>query len=54
MFELILRKSGVKPEEALMIGDSLSKDIEGAQKYGIEAIHVIKDMDLLSAIKEYI
>ena len=54
MFELILRKSGVKPEEALMIGDSLSKDIEGAQKYCIEAIHVIKDMDLLSAIKEYI
>lgn len=54
MFELILRKSGVKPEEALMIGDSLVKDIEGAENYGIEAIHVTKDIDLLDILKNHI
>lgn len=38
MFELALAKLGVSPAEALMIGDSLSKDVEGAQNIGIRAI----------------
>ena len=37
-----------------MIGDSLVKDIEGAENYGIEAIHVTKDIDLLDILKNHI
>ena len=36
-FELALRKLGLKPSEAIMIGDSKSKDINGATKIGIKA-----------------
>lgn len=38
MFELTLAKLGVAPDEAVMIGDNLHKDVEGAAKTGIRAI----------------
>lgn len=38
MFELTLAKLGVSHDEAIMIGDSLPKDVEGARKSGIRAI----------------
>ena len=38
MFELTLAKLGVSNDEAVMIGDSLPKDVEGARKIGIRAI----------------
>ena len=38
IFELMLNKMEVTPDEALMIGDSLKNDIIGAQSVGIDAI----------------
>jgi len=34
-FELVLEHAGVAPEKALMVGDSLTSDIEPAQKLGM-------------------
>ena len=36
-FEIILREQGVKKEEVLMVGDSLSSDIRGANLSGIDS-----------------
>lgn len=38
MFQMILNKLGVKPKEAVYVGDSLKKDIMGAEAEGIEAL----------------
>jgi putative hydrolase of the HAD superfamily len=38
LFEAALRMAGVAAEHALHIGDSVSKDVEGARAAGIEAI----------------
>lgn len=38
MFETALKKVGVKPEDAVMVGDSMESDIRGAEKAGIKAI----------------
>lgn len=38
MFETILGKLGVSPEDAVMVGDSSEKDIIGAKNCGIRAI----------------
>ena len=38
MFTMVLEKLGVTAAEAVMIGDSLSKDVAGAQEAGIRAI----------------
>ena len=40
IFEVALEEAGVAPEEALMIGDDLEADVEGATRLGLEAIHV--------------
>lgn len=40
MFDLMLKKLGMCPEEVLMVGDSPKKDIEGANKVGMEGILV--------------
>jgi putative hydrolase of the HAD superfamily len=37
MFGLMLDKIGIKPDEAIMVGDSMEKDVLGAEKVGIEA-----------------
>ncbi|MDP2175499.1 MAG: HAD family hydrolase [Bacteroidota bacterium] len=37
MFELAMKKLGVKAEECIMIGDSEEKDIKGAEALGIKA-----------------
>lgn len=37
-FELILRRMETKPQEAIMIGDSLERDIEPAKEVGMDAI----------------
>ena len=37
-FELIIRKMGITPDRLIMVGDSLIKDCEGAEKCGIESI----------------
>jgi len=38
IFELALAKAKAKPNESLMIGDSLEADVLGAESYGIKAI----------------
>jgi len=38
IFELILKKLGVKASEALMVGDSLRDDVKAAEKIGIKAV----------------
>lgn len=43
-FLLALEKTGKKTNEVVMIGDSLSKDIAGAQALGIYAIHFLHDL----------
>ena len=39
-FEAVLKELGVKKEDAIMVGDSLETDIEGARMAGIKAILV--------------
>lgn len=46
MFHLMLKKMNVLPEEAIMIGDSQSKDIDGAMAVGLNAIKYEKGMDI--------
>jgi HAD superfamily hydrolase (TIGR01549 family) len=38
IFTLTLEKLNVKPEEALMVGDSLKDDVEAAEKLGIKGV----------------
>ncbi|MBO7424911.1 MAG: HAD family hydrolase [Clostridiales bacterium] len=38
LFELALRKSGLKPDEVIHIGDSMSSDVKGASAVGIRAL----------------
>ncbi len=40
LFELALKSTGLKPEEVVHIGDSLSSDVKGAGALGIKAIWV--------------
>jgi putative hydrolase of the HAD superfamily len=39
MFELACERLGVKPSEALMIGDNLKLDVHAAMGVGLQAIH---------------
>ena len=38
LFELALAKSGLKPDEVIHIGDSVSSDVQGALKLGIRVL----------------
>lgn len=38
IYEYALEKAGAKKEESIMIGDCIQADVEGALKFGIEAI----------------
>ena len=40
IFEAALRLVGVRPEEAVMVGDSLTHDIEGARRVGMRGVLV--------------
>ena len=53
-FEEALRRSGLQPSEVLMIGDSMTTDILGAQAAGIEALFFDRrgNASLLELIKE--
>ena len=53
-FEEALRRSGLQPREVLMIGDSMTTDILGAQAAGIEALFFDRrgNASLLELIKE--
>ncbi len=38
IFQEVLERLGVKPQEAVMVGDTLEADIEGARKLGVKTI----------------
>ncbi|RDY60672.1 YjjG family noncanonical pyrimidine nucleotidase [Flagellimonas nanhaiensis] len=39
IFEMALKKASVEPENALMVGDNLEADIQGAISVGMKALH---------------
>lgn len=43
IFLLALERLGVTPQSAVMVGDSLARDIQGAQRAGIKAIWLNRD-----------
>ena len=43
IFELALRLNGVSKEEAIMVGDSYTSDIQGAQNAGIDQLWICPD-----------
>jgi len=43
LFEAALELAGAAPSDALHVGDSLSKDVRGAQAAGIEAVLIARD-----------
>lgn len=45
-YELCIEKAGCLPEECLMIGDSLEKDVLGAKAAGMQAMQFHKGMTL--------
>lgn len=42
VFNLIVKKLRVKPDEILMVGDNESNDIKGAKKLGMKSIHLLR------------
>jgi len=43
IFELAIARSGAHVNASIMIGDDLEADIVGAQNFGMDQIHIIKD-----------
>ena len=48
----MLSKVSYKPEEVLMIGDSVLKDVQGAVNAGMQALHFERNMDITGRVKE--
>lgn len=42
-FERVLQETGVRPEQCIMVGDSLRSDIAGAQSVGIKSIWINRE-----------
>jgi putative hydrolase of the HAD superfamily len=38
IFETALRQVAAEPAESVMVGDSLSQDVEGARRFGMRAV----------------
>jgi putative hydrolase of the HAD superfamily len=49
IFEAALQRAGVGPERAVMVGDSLPHDIEGARRIGMRGVLVARAGELPSA-----
>lgn len=45
MFKMALERAGCKPREAVMIGDQLDTDVDGAARAGIQSILVLSGLD---------
>lgn len=62
IFEAALRAVGAEPSEAVMVGDSLSHDVEGARRLGMRAIlvaragrdsvHCLPDVPVIESLRE--
>jgi len=53
MFLLALNKLGLRPSEAMMVGDNPVADIEGAKALGIKTVLLTKDANLLKTLCDY-
>lgn len=51
IFELMINKFSLKPENCLFIDDNL-KNVEASREFGIETIHFINPKDLREKLKE--
>jgi putative hydrolase of the HAD superfamily len=49
IFEAALKLAGVQPAEAVMVGDSLAQDIEGARRVGMKAV-LVRRSEMISPI----
>jgi putative hydrolase of the HAD superfamily len=54
MFGLMLGKMKVKPEKAIMIGDSMKKDVEGAKKIGMRSIYFDRSENFGKKVLDFI
>ena len=54
MYDLVLKKIGCRPEEALMIGDDYEKDILGARRMGMATIQYMKDKNMIKEVAHLI
>ena len=61
IFEAALRELGVVAEEALMVGDSISHDVEGARRLGMRAVLLarsappaqrVQDVPVITSLRE--
>jgi len=53
MFLRVLNKMELLPNEAIMVGDSLERDIEGAEAIGMQAVLISKKRRLLKNSTQY-
>ena len=51
-YKIILKRTKLKPEEILVVGNSLEKDLNPARKLGIKTILVESERDLLKVFKK--
>lgn len=54
MFMLMIEKMGSRPEETLMIGDSIERDIIGAKRVGMKTLQFEKKIDIIKHVQEVI
>jgi putative hydrolase of the HAD superfamily len=53
-FEIALAQWNIQPEEAVMIGDNIQADIEGAKKLGLQAIWITRRAEVTTEEKQRI
>ena len=51
VYEACLEKLGVKPEEAVYIGDNPLKDFAGARKIGMKTVQILRDNGMFTDVK---
>ena len=51
VYEACLEKLGVKPEEAVYIGDNPLKDFAGAGKIGMKTVQILRDNGMFTDVK---
>ena len=51
VYEACLEKLGVKPEEAVYIGDNPLKDFVGAGKIGMKTVQILRDNGMFTDVK---
>ena len=52
LFRLALSRAGVKAEDAVMVGDSLRADVEGARSAGMEGVLLARPRDAVEGVDQ--